>query len=445
MADINDLRRNRKAAADKMQAAADKLTDLEAVEETTEEQLAEATKEFEAADAEFKRADAAVKRAEQVEAAQAEAAAPSEPSQPAGGAGAGNGARAPAAAAEPGLRFGAMLRTLGAVGGDYRAAIDLAEANGQSGLFTANQNVTTGTAGGLLVPDDVANEVIELLRPNTVVMSMGVRVVPMPNGNLTQNRRKTGATFGYGEENDDVTKTGYTYGQMKLSAKKLSGLVPISNDLLQFSSTAVDRMIRDDALADAGVAMDLNFLRGSGVQSGPLGLRFQLVGTDAEASNILTMTAAPDLQKIDNDLGRMELALSNGNVQMTGAHWIMSPRTANFLRNLRDGNGNKVYPEMSDGRLRNKPVHETTSQPDNLGDGGDESEMMLVHPQHVVVGEANGIRIAMSTEAAYKDENGTMQSSFSRDETLMRMIMQHDIGLRHLVAVAVMKGLTWGA
>ncbi len=441
MADINDLRRKRKAAADKMGATADALSALNDTGEASQDDLSAAQAEFDAAQAEFKKHDAAVKRAEEVEAAQAASAAPSEPSTPVQGA----AASAPAQVQEPGLRFGAMLRTLAAAGGDMNRARDIAEANGQSGLFTANQNATIGGAGGVFVAEDISDEVIELLRPRTVVMASGVIAVPMPSGNLTQNRRKTGGNFGYGEENADIGKTGYTYGQMKLSAKKLSGLIPISNDLLSFSSTAVDRMVRDDALDDAGVAMDLNFLRSKGTNSSPLGLRWQLDGTPFEATNVLTMTAAPDLQKVDNDLGALELALSNGNIPILGAVWFLSPRTANFLRNLRDGNGNKAYPEMADGKLRNKPYFETTQIPDNLGDGGDESEIMLVHPKHVVVGETNGINIAMSSEAAYRDENGDLQSAFSRDETLMRMIMQHDIGLRHLAALAVMQGVTWGA
>ena len=438
MPDINDLRRARKAAADQMEQTATALSDLEANEDASADDLAAAQSAFDDAQAAFDKAHNAVERAEQVEAAQASAAAPIEPAGQAAGR-----TTAPAVVAEPGLRFAHMMRTVAAAGGNMRDAVTLAEENGDGALF-ANQNVTTNTSGGFFVPEDVADEVIELLRPQSVVIGMGVRVIPLPNGNLTTNRRKTGANFGYGEENDDIAKTGYDYGQMKLSVKKLSGLIPISNDLLRFSSTAVDRMIRDDMLADAGVAMDRNFLRSKGHNSSPLGLRFQLANTSAAATNILTMTAAPDVQKVDNDLGRMELALSNANVRVIGAHWIMSPRSANFLRNLRDGNGNKVYPEMSDGRLRNKPVHETTEIPDNLG-GGTASEIMLVAPSHVVVGEANGINIAMSSEAAYKDENLAMQSAFGRDETLMRMIMQHDIGLRHLAALSVLTGVTWGA
>lgn len=54
-----------------------------------------------------------------------------------------------------------------------------------------------------------------------------------------------------------------------------------------------------------------------------------------------------------------------------------------------------------------------------------------------------GIEIAMSTEAAYKDAAGNMQAAFSRDETVMRAIVQHDIGMRHLPALAVLTGVTW--
>lgn len=352
-------------------------------------------------------------------------------------------ASVPAQPAEKGLRFARMTRTIAAAGGIPHVAMQIAEANGDSGLF-ANQNMSTGPAGGFLVPEDVGTEVIELLRPVSVVMAMGPRVVPMPNGNLTTNRRTSGATFAYGGEQQDAPATGVTFGQVKLSAKKLSGIIPISNDLLRSSSTAVDRLIRDDAVEDAAQIMDRAFLRGPGTDYAPKGLRFQHLGTAFAATHVLTMTAAPDLAKVTTDLGRLELALGNANVVYTGAHWVTSPRVAMYLMNLRDGNGNYAFPEMQDGMLRKKPVHLTTEIPDNLG-GGTESELGLVHPSHVMVGEHMGIEIAMSTEAAYKDAAGTMQAAFSRDETLMRMIMQHDIGLRHLAAVAWLTGVTWGA
>ncbi len=182
-----------------------------------------------------------------------------------------------------------MVRTIAAAGGNGYVAQQIAEQNGDSGLF-ANQNMGSGPAGGFLVPEDVSTEVIELLRPASVVTAMGPRFVPMPNGNLTTNRRATGANFAYGGEQQDAKATGYTYGQVKLSAKKLTGIIPVSNDLLRSSSISVDRMIRDDAVADAAQIQDRYFLRGSGTEYAPKGLRYQHLGTGFETTHVLPMT-----------------------------------------------------------------------------------------------------------------------------------------------------------
>jgi HK97 family phage major capsid protein len=430
---ITKLKARRAGILDKMEAI---VASIPEGEDMTEDQVTE----FEALKAEDDKVAADLANAEDLERRRAAAAVPA---QPLPGLAPAPGAAAPAAPKEKGLTFARMIRTIAAAGGNSYVARQMAEANGDSGLF-ANQNMGSGPAGGFLVPEDVSTEVIELLRPASVVTAMGPRFVPMPNGNLTTNRRASGANFGYQGEQQDAGATGYTYGQVKLSAKKLTGIIPVSNDLLRASGTSVDRMIRDDAVADAAQVQDRFFLRGQGSDYTPKGFRFQHLGTPFQATHVLTMTATPDLQKVDNDLGRLELALGNANLPYTGAHWVMSPRVAMFLTNLRDGNGNKVYPEMDGGMLRKKPVHMTTEIPDNLG-GGTESEIMLVHPAHVMVGEHMGIEIALSTEAAYKDADGAMQAAFSRDETLMRMIMQHDIGLRHLAAVSILTGVTWGA
>lgn len=431
---ILELRARREAILAEMQ-------ELVAAEpaEGEEDWGAEAQSRYDELKAEDDKVSANLARLEDLERRRAASATPLAPlpgaEQPQGGA-------APAQAAEKGLRFARMARTIAAAGGVPFVAQQIAEANGDSGLF-ANQSAGSGPEGGFLIPEDVSEEVIELLRPRSVVTAMGPRVVPLPNGNMTMNRRASGATFAYGGEQTDAPATGVTFGQVRLSAKKLRGIIPMSNDLLRASSTAVDRLIRDDAVEDAAQIQDRFFLRGVGTEYAPKGLRYQTAGTSFESTHVLTMTASPTVQKVDNDLGRLELALGNANLDYSGAHWVMSPRTAMYLTNLRDGNGNKVYPEMGDGMLRKKPVHITTEIPDNLG-GGTESEIGLVHPSHVIVGEHMGIEIAMSTEAAYKDANGTMQAAFSRDETLLRLIMQHDLGLRHLAAAAWLTGVTWG-
>ena len=406
-----------------------------------EDMTADQTAAFEALKAEDDKVAAELVRAEDLERRKAAAA---KPVAPLPGVTPAPGATAPALPAEKGLRFAAMTRALAAAGGIPFVAAQIAESWGQSGLF-ANQNMGTGPAGGFLVPEDVSSEIIELLRPASVVMSLQPIVMPMPNANLTMNRQATGSQAQYIGEQEDVPATNVSFGQLKLSAKKLAALIPISNDLLRAAGVAVDRLVRDDIVLSMATRTDWAFLRATGTEYAPRGLRWQLLSTALQSTNILSMTASPDLQKVTNDLSRLELALMNADVPMLRPGWIMAPRTMQYLANLRDGNGNIAFPEMASGQLRGKPYRVTTQIPTNLGGGSNESEVYLADFAQVVVGEHMGIEVAMSTEAAYVDAAGTMRAAFSRDETVMRGIVQHDIGLRHLAALAILTGVTWGA
>ena len=351
----------------------------------------------------------------------------------------------PKAEGEKGLRFARMFRALAAGGGIPYVAAQIAEKEwGESGLF-ANQNMGTGAAGGFLVEEDVASEVIELLRPASVVMSLGPQTMDMPSGNMTINRLATGSSASYIGEQTDVPATGLQFGQVKLSAKKLAALIPISNDLLRAASQSADRIVRDDLVAALAQRMDLAFIRGSGTQFSPLGLRFQHTGTPFATSHVLAVTGAATLADVTTNLARLELALMNADVSMIRPGWLMAPRTMMFLQNLRDGNGNFAFPEVQIGQLRGKPFRVTTQIPINLGGGTNETELYLADFAHVVVGEHMGIEVAVSTEAAYRDASSNLQAAFSRDETVMRAIAQHDIGLRHLPAAAILTGVPWGA
>ena len=351
----------------------------------------------------------------------------------------------PRAEGEKGLRFARMVRALAAGGGIPYVAAQIAEKEwGESGLF-ANQNMGTGAAGGFLVEEDVASEVIELLRPASVVMSLGPQTMDMPSGNMTVNRLATGASASYIGEQADAPATGLQFGQVKLSAKKLAALIPISNDLLRAASQSADRIVRDDLVVSLAQRMDLAFIRGSGTQFSPLGLRFQHTGTAFASSHVLAVAGTASLADVTVQLGRLELALMNANVAMTRPGWLMAPRTMMFFQNLRDGNGNFAFPEIQRGELRGKPIRITTQIPINLGGGSNETELYLADFAHVFVGEHMGIEVALSTEAAYLDAGNNLKAAFSRDENIMRAITQHDIGLRHLPAVCIMTGITWGA
>src|SRR4029453_3798299 len=106
-------------------------------------------------------------------------------------------------------------------------------------------------------------------------------------------------------------------------------------------------------------------------------------------------------------------------VRMLRPAWILSPRSKMYLMTVRDANGNFAFrDEMRAGGLWTFPFGAKTQIPENLGGGGDESEIYLVDMADAVIGDATSIIIDSSTEAAYHDGSQGI-AAFSQDQTVV--------------------------
>ncbi|WOI43778.1 phage major capsid protein [Acidovorax sp. BLS4] len=340
-----------------------------------------------------------------------------------------------------GAKMAQMARLLAAAQGDQRMAADLATKGGFGSDVAMALNTVTAGAGGVLVPENFASSVIESLRPFSVVRRMGCQSIPLNNGNMTMPRILGNTTVSYIGSDTDIPVTGMTFGDLKLAAKKAAALVPISNDLLAYAgvSPRVDAIVSGDLQVSMGLSEDLHFIRSDGTGSKPKGLRYW-----ALAGNIVVAPADPTLQQVEAYLGGLMLRLEMANVSMSSCGWLLSPRTVRWLGSLRDGNGNKAFPEIETGKLKGYPFALTTQIPVNLGAGGDESEIYFVNFADMFIGEDMQLVIAYSTEASYKDGNGETVSAFQRDQTLVRVIAKHDFGPRHVESVVVGTQVKWG-
>ena len=348
---------------------------------------------------------------------------------------------------EKGLQVARIVRALAASKGDPERAAAYAKKNfGDSAVVKALE-AGTGTAGGFIVPEEYSTEIIELLRPQSVVRRMGAVTIPMATGTLNIPKLAGGGSASYIGENTNIGVTQPTFDTVQLTWKKLAAIVPISNDLLRFSSPAADSIVRDDLVMAMALREDAAFIRDDGVGNVPKGLR-----SWAPPSNIIpatTGTGTPTLATVTTDLGKLILALKKANVRFIRPGWLMSPRTEMFLLTLRDGNGNFAFrPEMLTGRLFSYPYAVTTQIPENLSGGtvggGTESEIYLVDFADAIIGESTQLIIDASTEASYY-QNNALHSAFSLDQTLIRVIAEHDFAMRHEESVAVLTGVTWGA
>ncbi|MCX5592031.1 phage major capsid protein [Alcaligenes endophyticus] len=431
---VHELRAERAKINDQIQALA-----------TTEKESGslsdEQTSEFSALSAKFNDLTASIERLEAAERMAAQSATPAQ-----------NHVRStstvpvtPRVPEAKGAGMARMVLALAAAQGNNQLAAQIAMDRGYGEHIAASLNTLTPGAGGVLVPENLSTEVIELLRPKSVVRKLGARAMPLNNGNLTIPRLKGGAVVGYIGSDSDIPTSQQEFNDLKLSAKKLTGLVPISNDLLANSGANpnVDQIVVSDLTSAMGTREDKAFIRDSGSGNTPKGLRYW-----APTQNVYAAAQPkPSIEQVSIELNKLVLVLESADANMTAVGWVMAPRTKRFLQALRDGNGNKVYPELDQGFLMGYPVGTTTQIPINLAVGADSngSEIYLADFGDCFIGEDSHLVIDFSKEATYTDDKGNTVSAFQRDQTLVRVIAKHDFGPRHVESVAVLIDVQWGA
>ncbi|WP_316214310.1 phage major capsid protein [Bradyrhizobium sp. SZCCHNR2032] len=375
------------------------------------------------------------------------------------------------------LMLGAVAKMIGAGGGNvYTARQAAQEAYGESHPVTKALLASVGSAAGFLVPPDVMTEVIPLLRAQAVVRSAGPRNIPMPRGTMTIPGAASAATAAYGAEGKPIGQTQQGVRQIVASYKKLTALVPISNDMMRYADPAIDAFVRDDLVKVMALREDLAFLMGDGTQDTPRGFlsfanghvgsnggtvgtwltggnsTFAVNGTDPANStggNFITSTAAYTLATAAAELGGAVNRLDQANVPDSKRVWFMNPRSYNYLFNVQNSLGVYVYrDELIKGTLLSYPYKKTTQIGTNFwdttGTNKDLSFIMLVEMTEDMILDSTQLELAVSREGTYVDATtGATVSAFASDQTLIRAIAEHDHQLRHQASVAVIQGVRW--
>lgn len=370
-----------------------------------------------------------------------------------------------------GLMVGGFAKALLMGGGSpYNAVQAAKQAYGESHPVTMSVAKALaagiGASGGFIVPPDYVNEIIELLRPRAVVRASNPRSMPMPRGTMTLPAQTSAATANYGSERQQIKASQQTLGQIVASYKKLTALVPVTNDLMRYADPAADAFVRDDLVKVMALREDLAFLLGDGTQDTPKGfLGFAnnyvanqggTVGnwsstansTYAAGGNFLTSNEAYSLTTVANELAGMANKLDAANVPSIRRKWFFNPRVYNYLYNLLNSLGLYVYrDELNKGTLNGYPFALSTQIPVNLYDtNGAQTTgtfIFLVEMDDAIILDSMTLELAISREGTYYDSTGTLVSAFQQDETVVRAIAEHDFQMRHLPSIAVDQGVIW--
>lgn len=382
----------------------------------------------------------------------------------------------PAVPLEKGIVVAGCAKMIGLGGGNiYNARTAAKDVYGENHPVTKALNASTGASGGFIVPPDQMLEIIELLRPIAQVRSAGPRAIPMPRGTMTLPGQNSAATASYGTETGRITASEQTLNSITASYKKLTALVPITNDLMRYSNPAVDAFVRDDLVKVLALREDLAFILGDGSASSPRGfLSFAngwvqrnggtpgVYSTTANSTaavngtapanstggNFVTSTAAYNLATVAVELGAAVNYLDSANVPDFKRVWFMHPRSYNYLFNVQNSLGVYVYrDELTRGTLLGYPVRKTTQIPTNYynADGSytNCSFVFLVEMTEAMILDSMTLELAVSADGTYVDSTGNTVSAFQNDQRLIRAIAEHDFQMRHDQAIAVIQFVRW--
>ena len=85
----------------------------------------------------------------------------------------------------------------------------------------------------------------------------------MANGNLNIPKLKTGSRALFNGESRKIPKTAPKFGNLKLSAKKLTALIPMSKDLLRSTNFDNDVIVGQDITKQMALGVDWGALLGT--------------------------------------------------------------------------------------------------------------------------------------------------------------------------------------
>jgi len=304
-------------------------------------------------------------------------------------------------------------------------------------------NTLVPAEGGLLVPTPVSGGIMPLLRLESTFINAGPVRVPLTNGQFVLARGLAGATASYIAEGALKPVSTPTFDSISMRAKKLAGIVPITDEAVKWTIGDIEAYVRNDLKNALALTLDLNAWLGTGAGASPLGI-LNKPGVQTVTPTFAAPTN-PTLAELDNFATAMILKLVTVNIFANSRwRWVMPYRSAMKLSNIRVGattDGEKAFPEMNLGlaggpNWKGFPVIITSQLPTTGGGTTDETTISLIDFSHVLFGEEEGITTKQSDVATLNVDGGsTLVHLWQQNMIAILAEAMHDFGLRTTKAV----------
>jgi HK97 family phage major capsid protein/HK97 family phage prohead protease len=426
---ITDFKAKREELAKQVQAMVDKSTESGASFDETE------SEEYDSMIGEIKSIDTHIARLEQVKSLKLESATPvnaDDVDTTQKGANVSRSVIQVHSNLPKGTAFTRFAMCMAQAKGSRFEALELAKRYDQTtpqvGRFlkAATQAGTTTDAdwaSKLVDYTTMVDEFIELLRPMTILGKFGANGVPNLRNipfNVRMPLQSGGGTYKWVGEGSPKPVGEMVIGEVLLRWAKASGIIVISDELARQSSPAAEQIVRRELLSGMSAFSDSQFID-------PTIAEVSNVSPASILNGVLAINpSGNDADALRADIARLMDKFWAANLTPTSGVWIMSNRQATRISLMRNGLGQKEYPDMTPlgGTLEGFPVIASEHVPDASGGG----IIAFVNADDVFYSDDGPVTIDVSREASLQMNDAPSTPDAS---TVMLSLWQHNlIGLR---------------
>lgn len=207
--------------------------------------------------------------------------------------------------------------------------------------------MSKATTGDLVGTDHMAGAFIDILRPNSVVMSLGATTLTGLVGDVDIPAQEGTSTFYWLGDDADVTDSDVDMRTVSLSPTTVAGSVPISRRLMKQSAPSVEMLIQRDLAIGAALAIDLAALQGTGANDQPTGV----VNTTGVSTQAVSTAGAPTW----TELVGFETKVNTENALMGSLAYVTTaPVIGNLKTTAKDAGSGQFL--MDGGQANGYPV-----------------------------------------------------------------------------------------
>lgn len=265
----------------------------------------------------------------------------------------------------------------------------------------------------------MTGEFVELLRPASIIgqlqaAGLAFRNVPF---NVRIPRQTVGASAQWVGEGKSKPVSRMGFDAITVPFTKIAVIVAITEELARFSTPDAEALVRDDLVKAISEFMNQQFIDPA-VTGTP-----QLAPESVTHGGTLTPSTGGTLAQVTTDIGGMMARIAAANLPLAGLGWVMNPRTAINLANLRTAQDVYAFPEMGQGRLRGFPVIQSNQVPI---DGTSETILTLLDTSQVLMADDGSVTLDTSNEASLQLDS----SPTSPPTNMISLWQQNMLGIR---------------